>query len=381
VSIELFLDRQQREKRASYRRLVDDLLLPLAAAHDRDERICRSTIGRLREAGIWAAEIPAEFGGGGVDWITYGLLNEEIGRACASVRNLLGVQAMVSTVIHAFGNAEQKRRWLGRLASGECIAAFALTEPEIGSDAAGIQVTAVAEGNEYVLRGRKRWISFGQTADLILVFAVATHGPVALVIERNVHAFQVEPITGLLGFRGSMLAEIHLDGCRVGVDNRLLAEGLGVSLVASTGLNIGRYSTAWGAVGLARACLEASIDTTNRREQFGVPIKEHQLVQKTLADMAIQTSAARLLCLHAGKLLDARTPDAVARTSAAKYYAATTAASAAWDCVQLHGASGCSTTQPVERYLRDAKVLQIVEGTREIQQAMIGRYVSNGRLQ
>jgi alkylation response protein AidB-like acyl-CoA dehydrogenase len=380
VSIEPFLDSQQREKRVTYRRLVDDLVVPLGAAHDRDERICRSTIVRLREAGLWGAEIPIEYGGGGVDWITYGLLNEEVGRACASVRNLLGVQAMVSAAIHAFGTVEQKRRWLARLASGECVAAFALTEPDIGSDAAGIRVTAVAAGGEYVLSGRKRWISFGQTADLILVFAATANGPVALVIEKHVQAFQVAPITGMLGFRGSMLAEIDLDGCRVPARNRLLSEGLGVALVASTGLNIGRYSTAWGAVGLARACLEASIDTANRREQFGAPIREHQLVQKMLADMAVGTSAARLLCLHAGKLLDARAPDAVARTSAAKYYAATTAAGAARDCVQLHGASGCSAAQPVERYLRDAKVLQIVEGTREIQQSILGRYVSNGRL-
>jgi alkylation response protein AidB-like acyl-CoA dehydrogenase len=380
VSIDLFLSPEQIRARAAYRSLADEVLAPVAARHDREECMSRQLIDRLRQVGIWGAEIPEQYGGAGVDWITYGLLSEEVGRVCASVRNLLGVQAMVSTLISNFGTDDQKRRWLTPLASGEYVAAFALTEPRVGSDAAGLEAEAVQSGPDYLLKGRKRWISFGQIADLLLVFALGSKGPLALFVEKARHGFGVEPITGLLGFRGSMLAEIDLDGCRVGRENCLLEEGLGVSYVAASGLNVGRYSTAWGGVGLARACLEASVAETSRRKQFGVPIKDHQLVQRMLADMAVQTSAARLLCLEAGKVLELRSTEAPVRISAAKYFAASHAVRAAADCVQLHGANGCSETRPIERYLRDAKVLEIVEGTREIQQLMLARYVSSGRL-
>lgn len=236
--------------------------------------------------------LPEEAGGAGMDLVSFGLLNEELGRGCSSVRSLLTVHSMVCRALFRWGSREQKERWLRPLASGQTVAAFALTEPEAGSDAQAVQTSAAADGDAYLLSGRKKWVSFGQVADLFLVFARCGEGPAAFLVERGAPGLRVEPISGMLGVRASMLAELHLSGCRVPRQNLLGGVGFGLSHVASAALDYGRYSVAWGCVGIAQACLEACLRYTGERRQFGAYLKDHQLIQRMIARMVTGVKAA-----------------------------------------------------------------------------------------
>ena len=325
------------------------------------------------------ATLPAEAGGSGMDMMTYGLLTEEVGRGCGSVRNLLAVQGMVAHAILKWGTREQKEKWVPKIGSGEVVAAFALTEPDIGSDAKNITMTATQSGDGYVLNGKKKWISFGQRADLFLTFAQAEGQMGAFLVERHAPGFSTVPISGMLGLRASELAEIHFAGCVVPAENVLSRGAFTFAAVATTALDYGRYSTACGCVGLAEACLTACLSYARQRSQFGAPIGQHQLVQQKLTDMISSINAARLLCYEAGYLRDQRAPEAVLHTLIAKYFASTTAFRVANDAVQLHGANGCGADYPVQRYLRDAKIQEIIEGTTQIQQIQIAQMTMQTR--
>lgn len=365
---------EQEEAKSAFRKFVDKEIAPRAAQFDQEERLPPELIGKIVQQGYWGTILPVASGGAGMDMITYGLLTEEIGRGCASVRNLLGVQDMVAAAVMRWGSEEQKAYWLPRMASGETIAAFAMTEPEVGSDARNVQTTATRAGDDFLLNGRKKWISFGQMATLFLLFAQCEGEAVALLVERDTPGLTVKPITGMLGFRASMLAALHLDECRVPAENLVGPVGFGFSHVASAGLDLGRYSTAWGCVGLAQACLDASLRYANERRQFGVYLREHQLIQRLLTNMITNVKAARLLCYQAGYLKNENDPGAILETSIAKYFASTTAMQIASDAVQIHGAQGCGPEYPVQRHLRDAKIMEIIEGSTQIQQLVIARY-------
>jgi hypothetical protein len=226
----------------------------------------------------------------------------------------------------------------------------------------------------FVPRGHKTWISFAQLADVFLVFATLDGQHSAFVVDRGATNLAVRPIDRLLGLRGSMLGTLALDGCWVPASALLGRPGMGLVVVASSALDLGRYSTAWGCVGLARACLDASVRHTDEREQFGRPISEHQLVRRMLADMVTGVTATRLLCHQAGLLKDRGSPDAVTTTLMAKYQASRLATASADDAVQIHGARGIGSPGGVERHYRDAKVMEIIEGTTQIQQSMLGQY-------
>jgi glutaryl-CoA dehydrogenase (non-decarboxylating) len=232
----------------------------------------------------------------------------------------------------------------------------------------------VPDGEEYVVDGTKRWTTFGQIADLFLVFVRCEGQPTALLVERDRPGVRVEPMRGLLGTRASMLAEIRFEGCRVPRGNLLGRIGFGLTHVVATALEQGRYSVAWGAVAVAQACLEASQRYATERRQFGVPIGDHQLVRAMIADMIANVRAGRLLCCRAGHLRSIGDPGAHAEVMVAKYFCARMAAKVASDAVQIHGAVGCSSEAPVARYLRDAKVLEIIEGSNQIQQITIPRF-------
>ncbi len=371
---DLELTPQQQETQAAFRAFVDQAIVPYANLFDQQERLPPELIARMVQAGYWGAELPQEYGGAGMDMLTYGLLTEEIGRGCADVRNLVGVQGMVSSAILKWGSRDQRAYWLPKMAAGEIVAAFALTEPDVGSDAKSITTTATLDGDSYVLAGRKKWISFGQNADLFLLFAQCEGKPTAFLVERGTPGFASRPMSGLLGFQASMLAELHLDGCRVPQTNLVGRVGFGLSYVATYGLTHGRYSTAWGCVGLAQACLEACLDYTTRRQQFGAFLKDHQLIQRMVADMLTYITAARLLCCRAGGLHDRGDLGAVTATSMAKYFASKMAVQVASDAVQIHGANGCGSEYPVQRYLRDAKIMEIIEGSTQIQQIIIAQH-------
>jgi glutaryl-CoA dehydrogenase (non-decarboxylating) len=372
--MKLELTPEQRQARADFRGFAAAEIAPHAGRWDREEAIPREIVDRLRERGWLGSIVPRELGGAGLDLLTYGLLTEEIGRACSSVRSLLTVHDMVATAILRWGSREQKDGLLPRLGRGEVLGAFALSEPNVGSDAKGIETTAEETGDGWALSGRKKWITFGQIADLFLVFARVEDRPTAFLLERETPGLTIHPIRGLHGTRASMLAELHLDGCRIPRENLVGRVGFGATHVVAAALEQGRYSVAWGSVGIAQACLDASLAYARERRQFDVPLFDHQLIRAQLTDMIASTRAARLLCLRAGWMRESGDPAGFAETFVAKYFASTVAAKVASDAVQIHGANGCSDEYPVSRYLRDAKVMEIIEGSTQIQQIIIPRF-------
>ncbi|HEY0515443.1 MAG TPA: acyl-CoA dehydrogenase family protein [Thermoanaerobaculia bacterium] len=361
----------QRAARAEFRAFAAAEIAPHAGRWDREEAIPAGLIDELRRRGYLGSNVPRDFGGLGRDMITYGLLTEEIARACSSVRSLLTVHDMVAHAVHRWGSREQRERWLPAMARGEVLGALALSEPGAGSDAKSVETTAVDEGDAWVLDGRKKWTTFGQIAGLFLVLARAGDKPTAFLVERESPGLAVRPLKGITGTRASMLAEIALEGCRVPKENLLGRAGFGLSHVIAAALEQGRYSVAWGSVGIVQACLDASRAYAAERRQFGVPLADHQLIRRMLTGMIAGVRAARLLCLRAGWLRETGDPGAAGEVMVAKYFASTLATRAANDAVQIHGANGCSEEYPVGRYLRDSRVMEIIEGSTQIQQITI----------
>ena len=364
---------EQQDAQGAFAAFADHHLVGDADRWDREQALPETIVRTLAAARYLVATVPGEAGGSGMDATTYGLLTEEIGRGCASVRNLIAVQGMVAHAILRWGTREQAERWVAQIATGEAIAAFALTEPDAGSDARSGSTTARTAGAGYVLDGRKSWISFGARADVVLVFARLEGHAAAFLVERGSPGFSTTPTLDLLGLRASHLAEISLESCEVAPENLLSSGRLTFDAVATSALDYGRFSAACGSVGLAEACLRAAIRRARERVQFGAAIAEHQLVQRMLSDMVVTVAAARLLCRDAGASRVQGAPDAVRRTLMAKYLASTTAFRVASDAVQIHGASGCGPGAPAQRFLRDAKILEIIEGTTQIQQIQIAQ--------
>lgn len=371
------LSQAQRERQTAFKAFVEREIAPNAAACDRQERLPDELIAALSRQGYLGALLPGEYGGMDLDVVTYGLLCQELGRGCPAAGLLVNVQAMVGQAIQRWGSESQRERWLKRLATGETLAAFALSEPQVGSDARNVETIATTTGESYLLNGRKQWISFGQAADLFLVFAQNEGEPCAFLVERGTPGLEVEPISGLLGLRACMLAALHLEDCRLEPDSLLGGPGFGFSPVAVSALDLGRYSVAWLCVGLAQACLEASLRFAGDRQQFGAYIKDHQLIRRMITDMVANTRAARLLCYQAGYLREKGDPGALLETMIAKYFAASMVAPIASDAVQIHGARGVSGDYPVERYLRDARIMDIIEGSAQILQTHIAGQIFN----
>ncbi len=368
------LTAQQKDAQAEFRAFVNEEIVPYANHYDQEEYTPPKLIEKFAHQGYLGALLPKDFGGKSIDIITYGLLNEEIGRGCSSLRSLLTVHSMVAYALCKWGNKSQKEYWLPKLVSGEVIAAFALSEPNVGSDAKSIETTAILSGDSYILNGQKKWITYGQIADVFLVFAQCSGKPSAFLVEKNSPGLSIKPISGMLGVRASMLAELHFQDCRIPQENLVGKLGFGFSYVASSALDYGRYSVAWGSVGIAQACLEACIQYTSERHQFGVYLKEHQLIRQMITEMIANIKAARLLCYQAGYLKEIGDPSSITETSIAKYFASTTATKIANDAVQIHGANGCTSEYSVARYLRDAKIMEIIEGSTQIQQITIADY-------
>lgn len=365
---------QQQKSQRAFRTFVQEEIIPYADQYDQEERTPPELIQKVAQQGYFGALAPQEYGGMNMDMITFGLLNGEIGRGCSSIRSLLTVHSMVTHAILRWGSKMQKELWLPRLATGEVVAAFGLSEPNVGSDAKSVETTAELKENYYVLRGQKKWTTYGQIASLFLVFAQYQGKVSAFLVERNRPGFSTEPIFGMLGTRASMLAKLLMDDCLVPRENLLGGMGFGLASVATTALDIGRYTVAWGCVGIAQACLESSLRYTQERKQFGAYLKDHQLIQQMLTEMIVNTQAARLLCYQAGYSKEHGSPNTVMETWMAKYFASLIANKAAGDAVQIQGAYGCSKDSSVQRFLRDAKIMEIIEGSTQIQQITIAEY-------
>lgn len=365
---------QQREDQEVFRAFVKEKVVHCASKYDQEERISLALIKELSQRGYLGAVLPQEDGGLGKDMITWGLLNEEIGRGYTSLVSLLTVHGMVALAILKWGSKEQKELWIPRMSAGKTIGAFALTEPNVGSDAKSVETSATISGDAYILNGNKKWISFGQIADLFLVIGHVEGKNCAFLVEKDSPGFSTTPIQGMLGLRGSMMTELYMKQCLIPKENIIGNIGFGISHVAASALDFGRYTVAWGCVGLGQACLEACLEYTNERKQFGKYLKDHQLIQQMITDMITNVKAARLLCYHAGYLKDKRSQGALMETLIAKYFASTMATKVASDAVQIHGANGCCSSYPLERYMRDAKMMEIIEGSTQIQQISIAKF-------
>jgi len=361
----------QRLKQAQFKDFVDQEIVPLAAQNDREEKIPAELIAKLAQKGYLGSMLSGDYSSESMDMVTIGLLNEEIGRGCSSVRSLLTVHGMLALSLMRWGTPEQQSLWLPKMVTGEIIGAFGLTEPNIGSDAKNVESTAVLSGDEYILNGRKKWITMGQIADLFLIFAQCEGKPTAFLVEKDRPGFSRKPINNLLGARASMIAELAFDDCRIPMENLVGRVGTGLSHVALSALDYGRYTIGWGCVGLGQACLEESIHYARKRKQFGGPLRENQLIQKMITEMVVNIKAARLLCLQAGYLKDVSDPDSIMETWNAKYFASTMVMKVASDAVQIHGANGCCCDYPVERFYRDAKINEIIEGTSQMHEVLI----------
>ncbi|MGW0737576.1 acyl-CoA dehydrogenase family protein [Streptomyces sp. NPDC002851] len=368
------LTAEQAQAQKEFRAFADRHIAPHADAYHQAQRTPPETIRLLADEGLLGLPVPEPYGGGGCDAVTLGLLAGELGRACSSLRSLLTVHTMVAHAVGRWGSRALKETWLPRLAGGERIGALAVSEPGVGSDAAGVTTRIAKDGNAWVLDGHKKWITYGETADVFLVVGRSEEGPTALLVERDTPGLRTELIEDLIGIRASMTAHVYFEGCRVPGANVLARPGLGVSHVVGAALDLGRYTVGWGCVGILDACLEASVDYAASRSQFGSLIQEHQLVRRMISNMYTDARAARLLCLEAGRLRDSRDPGALAATSTAKYFAATAATRAAADAVQIHGANGCGSDYPVQRYLGDSRVMEVIEGSSQLHQVGLAEY-------
>jgi butyryl-CoA dehydrogenase len=369
---------EQLRWRQLARDFADAEVAPLAREADATGQLPMHLIPRMGELGLLGATIASEYGGAGMDAVSYALVLEELGRADSSVRGLLTVHAgLVAGCIQQRGTDEQRRRYLPRLASGASLGCYCLTEPDAGSDAASMETTAREDGDAYILKGEKIWITNGNLADLAIVFATrdraARHrGVCAFLVETDTPGLRRERMAGgELGHRASDPAHITLEGCRVPASALLGAPGEGFA-VAMSALDRGRLGVAAGAVGIGQACLDACVAFARTRRQFGKRIGDFEMIQAALADMAADVEAARLLVYRAAWLKDRGEP-ATRATSLAKLFATEAAARAASEAVLLHGNRGYSNAYPVERYYRDVKGLQIYEGTSHIQRIIVAR--------
>ena len=374
--MDLRISDEHRDLRELARRFTEERIVPHAAAWDRAEAIDRALVPALGEVGFLGLTIPEEFGGSGGDNLAYCLVLEEIARGDSAVRGIISVSlGLVGKTIYQEGTEQQKRQWLPRLCSGQALACFGLTEPGTGSDAASLATRAERVGDEWSITGRKIFITNGTWADVALVFA-RTGGPgprgiTAFLVPTDTPGFAATEIHGKLGMRGQATAELTLDDVRVPDTARLGAEGAGFTL-AMAALDRGRMSVAAGCVGAARGALEASLRYAGEREQFGKPIAGFQLVQELIADMAVETDAARLLVWRVADLADRGEPFRT-EASMAKLFASEAAVRAANNAIQVFGGYGYIDEYPVGKYLRDTRVTTLYEGTSQIQKLLIGR--------
>ncbi len=369
---------EQHAIQARARAFAQDEVAPLARQADETGTFPIHLVRRMGELGFLAGPIEAAYGGAGMDYLGLALVYEQLGRVDSSVRGFLAVHAgLVSLCLRDWGSEEQKRRYLPRLAGGEWIGCYCLTEPNAGSDAASIETTAREEDDAWVLNGEKIWITNGNLANLAIVFATrdpsARHkGVCAFLVETDTPGLRREKLPGVeLGHRASDHARLIFEECRLPRNALLGAPGAGFT-IAMSALDHGRLGVAAGALGVGQACLDACIDFARRRRQFGRRIADFQMIQATLADMAADVDAARLLVYRAAWMKDQGLPT-TKETSIAKLFATEAAVKATSEAVLIHGGRGYSNEYPVERYYRDIKGLQIYEGTSHIQRIVIAR--------
>src|SRR3954465_4723389 len=375
--IDFELTDEQRLIRETAHEFADREIVPVVRENDRNERFDLDLVKKLGDMGYLGPIVAEEYGGRGLDYRTYALIVEEVGRADSSARTVVSVQtSLVCSSIQRWGSEEQKQEGVPRLCTGEILGCFGLTEPNTGSDAANLSTRAEKTSEGWKISGQKQWISMGNYAKVALIFAQTDpeqkhRGLAAFLVPTESDGFSSSSIHGKLGLRASDTAELQFDNVEVPDDALLGDIGDGFK-VAMSALDSGRYSVAAGCVGICQGCVSASVAYSKERKQFGRPIASFQLVQDMIARMVVKTEAARLLCWRAGWLKDTGQPNTT-ETSIAKLYSTESAVECADLAIQVHGGSGYVDDHPVERYYRDARVTTIYEGTSQIQKLIIGR--------
>jgi alkylation response protein AidB-like acyl-CoA dehydrogenase len=377
-----YLTDEQRMIRDLARTIARQRVAPHAARYDETETYPEDSMRAITEAGLYAVWVPEAYGGTDMGALALALVCEEIAYACAASGTQYLDQALGGLPILTAGTDAQKKKYLPGLASGEILSAFSLSEPGAGSDAAGLKTTAVRRGDHYVLNGSKQWCTNGDHADVITVFATVdpakrARGVTAFLVEKGSAGFEVGKKERKLGIRASPTVALHFTDCAIPVEQRLGAEGEGFKIAMAT-LDVTRPATGSLAVGIAQAALDAAVGYAKERQQFGQPIAAFQGIQFMLADMAIQTHAARLMIHHAARQVDAGIRGNTYEASMAKCWAGDAAMKVATDAVQVFGGYGYTREFPVERFMRDAKIMQIYEGTSQIQRLIIAKELLGG---
>jgi butyryl-CoA dehydrogenase len=381
--MDLELNEAQRSARDTARRFARERLTEVGVEVDRKHSFPAEAVAELGRLGMMGIFIPEQYGGAGLDHISYSLVLEELAVECSSTAVIVSAHSsLASWPILGLGNEEQRKRYLPKMGAGEWIGCFALTEPQAGSDAAGQRTRAVRDGDAYVINGTKNFITNGPEAGVAIVFAntdpsAGHRGISAFIAETSDPGYQVVRIEEKMGIRGSHSAQLSFSDLRVPAANLIGKEGDGFKVAMKT-LDGGRIGIASQAIGIARASLEASLRYSQERKSFGKPIANYQAIQWKLADMAVEIDAARLLTHRAATLKDAGQP-CTTQSAMAKLFAAEAAMKAATEAIQVHGGYGYTREFKVERYFRDAKITEIYEGTSEIQRLIISSHVLEDR--
>ena len=377
--MDTFLSEKHRTVRRSVRAFCERELEPIAKEIDQEARFPWEVVEKMGKLGYFGVQAPKELGGAGMDSVSYIIVIEEISRACAGLGLCVTVHNSVAVYpLLAFGSQDQKRRWVPPLARGEKIGAFCLTEPNAGSDAAGIEATAIRHGDHFLANANKVFVTNGGVADVCLIFArtdpkAGRKGISVIIADRGTPGFVVGDLEDLCGMRANPVTSIRLYDCQIPAENLLGKEGMGLR-IGLAALDTGRVGIAAQAVGIAQAALDEAIRYAKQRRQFGVPIARHQAVQMMIADMATHVDAARLMAFRAAVLRD-KGKSFTQEAAMAKLYASEVSSKVTDMAVQIHGGYGYSKSYPVERYYRDARVTRIYEGTSEIHRMVIARGV------
>jgi butyryl-CoA dehydrogenase len=368
---------EQRLIKQTAREFTDNEIVQQTRENARNHHFDLELVKKIADQGYLGAVVPSEYGGAGLDYLSYGLIVEEIGRGDSAIRTVISVQtSLVCSAILKWGTEEQRQSYLPKLCSGEWLGCFGLTEPDTGSDAANQRTRAKKTDSGWVINGAKMWISMGNYAKVALIFAqtdpeLGYKGLACFLVDTEQDGFKPSAIEHKMGLHASDTASIALEDVEV-TDEQMLG-GIGDGFkVAMSALDSGRYSVAAGCVGICQGCVEESVSYAKEREQFGRPIASFQLVQAMIADMVLKTDASRMLVWRAGWLKDKGRPNTL-ETSVAKLHATEASLECANLAIQVHGGAGYVDDHPVERYFRDARVTTLYEGTSQIQKLIIGR--------
>jgi methoxymalonate biosynthesis protein len=346
-----------------------------ATGWDQLGRLPEHAVKAVAGQGLLGIDVAEEHGGHGGTPFDLGEACAQLGAVCSAVRGLVTVQGMVAAALARWGTVSQRELWLPALAHGEHVAGFAATEQEAGTDLTAVSTVIEPAGPMVTVTGAKRWVTCGQSATVFLVLGVLDGLPATVLVESDRQGVVVEPVRDQLGMRAAGIAHVRFGSVRAPKDNLVAPKGFGLSHVAATALDHGRFTVGWGCVGMAEACLDDAAAHAVRRTQNGVALAEHQLVRSMLARATVDTDAARRQCLAAAKARQDGEPDAIAKTVIAKYAAARTAAAVSSDAVQILGSAGCDPGSRAGRFYRDAKVMQIIEGAEQVSELHIADHL------